>query len=143
MTTVIVGVDRGDASTRALHFALDVAKTEDLSLVLAHVVNWSPFSFSTPTDNENRHVRRQEELEAARTQVLDPMVKIAEEAGVSVQAEAQHGHPSETLVDLAYKCDARHIIVGRTGDSGLRGQIFGSTASRLVQHSPVPVTVVP
>ncbi|GAB95708.1 nucleotide-binding universal stress UspA family protein [Kineosphaera limosa] len=143
MPKVIVGVDRGDASTRALRFAVDVARAEDLSLILAYVINWSPFSFSTPSDNEQRHARREQELVTAREQIIEPMTKIVEEAGLSAQTEVQHGHPSETLVDLAYKHDASHIIVGRTGDSGLRGTVFGSTASRLVQHSPVPVTVVP
>jgi nucleotide-binding universal stress UspA family protein len=55
----------------------------------------------------------------------------------------RHGKASETLLDISAESGAVHIIVGRTGDSGLRDAVFGSVANRLAQHASVPVTVVP
>lgn len=143
MTTVLVGVDRGDASTRAVEFATDRALRNDWEILLVHVINWSPYAMNTPTENEERHGQRQREIDHATENVIAPMRAIVEHAGVPVRTEVRHGKPSDTLIDLAEANDVVHIIVGRLGDSGLREAIFGSVASRLVQHATVPVTVVP
>ncbi len=143
MAIVLIGVDNSEASTRAVEFALERANAEDLQLVVAHVINWSPFSFNTPTENEERSSRRSSEIAAAQEQVIAPMVAVVEAAGRTPKTEIRHGNPSETLIDIAEELGASHIIVGRTGDSGLRQAIFGSVVMRLVHSSPFPVTVVP
>ena len=141
--TVLVGVDRGDASTRAVEFATDRAVRNGWEVLLAHVISWSPYSLTTPAENEERHRQRQREIEHAMEHVIAPMQAIVEHAGVPCRTVVRHGKPSDTLIDLAEENDVVHIIVGRLGDSGLREAIFGSVASRLVQHAKVPVTVVP
>lgn len=143
MSTVLVGVDQGDGSTRAVEFATDRAKKNDWEVLLVHVINWSPYSFTTATENESRHQDRRREVEFAEEQILAPMREIVEQGGVPVRTLVHHGRPSDSLIDIANSEDAVHIIVGRLGDSGLREAIFGSVASRLVQHAHVPVTVVP
>ncbi|KAB7745175.1 universal stress protein [Nostocoides sp. F2B08] len=141
--TVLVGVDHGDASTRAVEFATDRAQRNGWEILLVHVINWSPYSMNTPSENEERHRQRQREIDHAMEHVIAPMRAIVEHGGVPVRTEVRHGKPSDTLIDLAEDNDVVHIIVGRLGDSGLREAIFGSVASRLVQHANVPVTVVP
>lgn len=143
MTTVLVGVDQGEASTRAVEFATDRALRNGWELLLVHVINWSPYTVMTNEDNAERHTRRQQEIDFAQANVIDPMRAIVDAAGVPVTTIIRHGRPSDTLLDLAATHDVVHIIVGRLGDAGLREAIFGSVASRLVQHADVPVTVVP
>lgn len=141
--TVLVGVDHGDASTRAVEFATDRALRNGWEILLVHVINWSPYTMNTPTENEERHRQRKHEIEHAMEHVITPMKAIVDQAGGPVRTEVRHGKPSDTLIDLADANNVVHIIVGRLGDSGLREAIFGSVASRLVQHARVPVTVVP
>lgn len=141
--TVLVGVDRGEASTRAVEFATDRAQRNGWDVLLVHVINWSPYTVMSNEDNAERHARRQEEIAFAQENVIDPMLAIVEAAGVPVETVIRHGRPSDTILDLAATHDVVHIIVGRLGDAGLREAIFGSVASRLVQHADVPVTVVP
>ncbi len=143
MDTVVVGVDNSDVSTRAVEFAVERARRNEWKVVLVHVIPWTPYSFTTPSENDHRHRERQREIEAANEQILAPMSEIAENGGVPHEAVVHHGKPSETILDIADDTSAVHIIVGRTGDSGLREAIFGSVASRLVQHAKIPVTVVP
>ncbi|MBM6404442.1 universal stress protein [Phycicoccus sp. CSK15P-2] len=143
MDTVVVGVDNSDVSTRAVEFAVERAQKNDWKVVLVHVVPWSPYSFTTPSENEHRHRERESEISAAQEQILVPMAAIAEEAGVSHEALVKHGKPSDTMSDIADEVGAVHLIVGRTGDGGLREAVFGSVASRLVQQAKIPVTVVP
>lgn len=143
METVIVGVDNSDSSTRAVEFAVDRARRNDWKVVLVHVIPWSPFSFQTPSENEHRHREKEREVTAATEQILTPMAAIAEQGGVPHEEIVRHGKPSETMLDIAREYDAVHLLVGRTGDSGFREAVFGSVASRLVQHAHLPVTVVP
>jgi nucleotide-binding universal stress UspA family protein len=143
METVVVGVDNSEASTRAVEFAVERAKHNDWKVVLVHVIPWSPYSFQTPSENEHRHQEKERELAAATEQVLVPMAAVAETGGVPHAEVVRHGKPSDTISDVANDVHAVHIIVGRTGDGGLREAVFGSVASRLVQHAHLPVTVVP
>ena len=143
METVVVGVDNSDVSTRAVEFAVERAKHNDWKVVLVHVIPWSPYSFQTPSENEHRQNEKVRETEAATEQILVPMAEIAESGGVPHEEIVKHGKPSDTIIDIASETGAVHVIVGRTGDGGLREAVFGSVASRLVQQAKTPVTVVP
>lgn len=143
MAIIMVGVDNSDASTRALEMGLKWAHNHNDEVLIVHVIPWSPFSFNTPTENEERPARKEKEIAAAREQVVQPMMAIAEQAGVPAEAIIQHGNPAEFMSETAQERGAAHIIVGRTGDSMIKQAVFGSIANRLAQSAPVPVTVVP
>jgi len=63
----VVGYDGSEAAQRALDFAIDRAAAQGGSVLIAHVLEWSPYSFLTPNELEERHKRRREELERAET----------------------------------------------------------------------------
>jgi nucleotide-binding universal stress UspA family protein len=139
---VLVGVDGSDSARRAVAFARDRAQLTGAELVLAHVIPWSPYSFTTPEENEVRHIRREAELAAAREQILEPAAAVVGDA-VPCTTVVRHGHRAELLCGLAREYDAVHILVGRTGEGRLRAALFGSVPSQLIQMADVPVTVVP
>lgn len=148
MESVLIGVDLSDGSRRALRFALVRARVNDWAVTVVNVVNWSRFStFHTHEDNERRPLTRQEEIDHANHEIIQPLLAEARAEGllegVEIETLVRHGRPSEVLADLAADQEHDLIVVGRTGDSQLKIAIFGSTALRLVQHAPVPVVVVP
>lgn len=143
MDRFLVGIDGSDCGDRALEAAARQARAADAELLICFVISWSPYSFATPEENAERHRRREEELQAARTKVLDPRVAELSAGGLRVEGVARHGHPVKTLVRLAAERDADIIVVGRSGDTPLKTRIFGGTAAGLVQSAPVPVLVVP
>lgn len=140
---IVVGFDGSEASRRTLDFAITRAKAQGDSIIIAHVLEWSPYSFLTPNELEERHKRRQEELERAEEAIIAPVLKVVEEAGVSATAVMKYGHIAETLCKIAEDEQAALIFIGRTGHSGLSSRIFGSVAGSLAQVAPVPVTIVP
>ena len=140
---LVVGVDTSESSRRAVTYACAAASRSGSTLVLVHVIPWSPFSFTTPDENEHRHQRKEAEIEAVNSQIMEPLSALARECGVDAATRVEHGDPPETLIEIAEHEQATLIIVGRTGDSGLRGRLFGTLAGHLVQQSPIPVTVVP
>lgn len=140
---IVVGYDGSDCGRAALDFAIDVAKARGGSIVIAHVLEWSPYSFLTPTELEERHKRRNEELERAETAVLAPVVDSMKSSGVKVTTALKYGHIAETLCNIAKDEAANQIVIGRTGHSKLSSRLFGSVAGSLAQAAPVPVTIVP
>lgn len=144
MTPVyLVGVDCSNCGGRALDYATERARFNKGKLLVAHVIEWSPYTFSTAEENEQRHKRREEELARAHESIVDPIVARLREEGLDVEGLVRHGHAAETLDRLAREHDVTCLVVGRRGSSRLKAQIFGSVASNLVQIADRPVTVVP
>ncbi|SNT68841.1 universal stress protein [Paracoccus seriniphilus] len=140
---IVVGFDGSEASRRALDFAVSRAKLQGDSILIVHILEWSPYSFLTPNEIEERHRRRKEELERAENAIITPVLKEIEAQGVQVSAVMKYGHIADTICKIAKTEDAALIIIGRMGNSGLSTRIFGSVAGTLAQIAPVPVTIVP
>ena len=139
----VVGYDGSDAANRALDFAVDRAKSQGGSVVIAHVLEWSPYSFLTPSELEERHKRRGEELARAEKALIAPAVERLADSGVTVETAIKYGHIADTLSAICSETGATQIVIGRDGENSLGARIFGSVAGSLVQTAPVPCTIVP
>ena len=139
----LVAIDENNGSRRALGHAIERAKISGAKLVLAHIIDWSPYSFHTPDELAERHKRREDEISRANEAIVQPIVPEVEKAGIKVDTVVRHGKGAETLTDIANEIGAAQIIIGRSGVSDLKTKVFGTTCSKLVQISDVPVLVVP
>ncbi len=140
---ITVGLDGTETGERTLAFARDLAsRMQNCKLIVAYVIDWSPFTFQTAEENEKRHKRREEEIEIATTRVVAPAVAALEEAGFKAIGVVQHGDVAETLNRITVDRGASQIIVGRVSSDGFTKRIFGSSTQNLVMHADVPVTVV-
>ena len=140
---IIVALDGSDGCKRALSVAVEHAKLTNSDLVLAYVIDWSPYSFHTPEELEERHQRRESEIQRANDSVLTPEIAALEAQGLKVETVVHHGKIAETLLDLTDQHGVSQIYIGRRGESRMHAMIFGSVSAALVQTSLVPVTVVP
>ena len=143
MTSILIGIDSSEASDRALALGLRLATWADAEVLIVHAIPWSPYSFQTNEENEFRAGEREHEIQAATTQLLEPAMKKAKDAGARVDGITRHGHPVEVLVELAEEHHVDHVIVGRTGESRMKKVLYGGIPGRLILNSPVAVTVVP
>lgn len=141
--TFVVGYDGSTASRRALDFAIERAAAQGGSVMIAHVLEWSPYSFLTPNELEERHKRRGEELARAEEALMTPVVKDVSDKGVEITTSIKYGKIPDVLCTIAKDCDASQIFVGRDGENSLSARVFGSVAGSLVQIAPVPCTIVP
>ena len=142
-TKYVVGYDGSPASKRAADFAVELAKVHGAGVVLAHVLEWSPYSFLTPEEIEERHKRRGEELARAEAAVITPLVESLASSGVKVDSVIKYGHIADTLGAIAKESGASQIFVGRDGSSAIAARVFGSVAGSLAQSAPVACTIVP
>ncbi len=140
---VLVGYDGSGACKRALEFAVARAQERGSAILIAHVLEWSPYTFLTPTELEERHKRRAEEMKRAEEALLAPVVAEVAAQNVPVETALRYGHISDTLCEIAKETGVQQIILGRDGSSSLSQRLFGSVASSVAQAATVPVTIVP
>ncbi|MDX1554606.1 MAG: universal stress protein, partial [Xanthomonadales bacterium] len=114
----LVGIDCSDCGERALDYASRRAAASGGKIVVAHVIEWSPYSFNTVEENAERHKRREAELALAHKDIIDPIVARLKEQGIEAEGVVRHGHIAKTLQALASEYGAGCIVVGRTGQSG-------------------------
>jgi nucleotide-binding universal stress UspA family protein len=143
MTTFMVGVDGSEGAKRAAAFAAKRARAEGARLVVAHIVDWSPYEFLTPEELSERPVEMKEEIEEAMAGILRPLEAEIGGEGLELELVVKHGHPSERLCEYAERQQVDQVFTGRRGRSRMRSLLFGSVSGSLVQMCPVPITVVP
>lgn len=141
--TYVVAYECDDDSGTVLEYAIASAKKTGASLHIVHILEWSPYTFLTPQELEERHMRRKEELERAKSALLDPAIGKAKAAGVSCDGEIRYGSVVELIVQVTKDVDASMIFVGRSGSNALSARVFGSVPIGLAQIAPVPTVIVP
>ncbi len=142
-TKLLIGLDGHNSGDRALAFSEKQAKLiGDAELIVAYVIEWSPFSFQTQEENAERHKRREEEITMATTRIIDPALEKLNDAGLKATGIVRHGDVAETLIDISKEENADQIVIARTSEGGFSKRIFGSSTSNLVMSADVPVTVV-
>jgi len=142
-TKLVIGLDGHGSGERALAYAQRQANLiGDCEVIVAYVVEWSPYSFQTAEENAERHKRREEEITTAMSRVVDPAVAKLTDAGMNARGIVRHGDVADTLNDISKENSADQIIVGRSSEGGFAKRIFGSATSNLVMTASVPVTVV-
>lgn len=142
-TKILVGLDGRGSGERALSFAKNLATMiGDCELLVAYVIEWSPYSFQTPEENAQRHKRREEEISTAKERIIDPAVAALTGEGMKARGLVRHGDVADTLIRLSEEESAAQIVVCRSSEGGFAKRIFGSATVNLVMNATVPVTVV-
>lgn len=139
---IVVGVDSSPCSVYTLRWAMREALISGAELLVLLV--WSdPWAIIGPPSlfgAGKEGLARLKELLAHR-------VKEAageENAGaVHVVQRVVAGHAAETLVAESESANARLLVVGTTGLSGIRRWMLGSVSQRCAQLSHIPVVIVP
>lgn len=130
-------------SERVLSYAIARAQKNSASILVAHILQWSPYSFLTQEELAERHMRRREELARAQAAIIDPAMARVRAAGLQADAALRYGGVVELLVEIASESGAALIFVGRSGAGSIAARVFGSVPLGLAQIAPVPTVIVP
>ena len=137
---ILLPVDGSPAALAAVQHALQCrAGGLSASFVLANVQE--PASLYEVVVAHDTDVLTQLRREAG-ADLLAPAEALLDAAGAEYESEVAGGVPATLLVELLenYACDA--VVMGARGLSAPDDGGLGSVALSLLQHSPVPVTVV-
>lgn len=134
---VVVGVDGGPDSLRALKWAADYARAVDAPLIALTAYDlptvYGPYAMAGWESST--------ELENAARAMLADAVRDTVGPDVDVAQHVLRGHPAEAI--LTASRDARLVVVGSRGRGGVRGMLLGSVSQHVVPHSHCPVVVLP
>ena len=103
---------------------------------------WSPIAYpamafgGAPLDASPQEI---EKLNVAATERLEESLKRLNIRGETVVATGSAG---TVILQIATERDARLIVVGTVGRTGLRRALLGSVAETVVRNSPCSVLVV-
>lgn len=131
VSRILVGVDGSAASQRALEWSADLARALDAEVVAVHAAGL--------LDRLRTEESGGELADSFRDEWRAPL----EASGVRHRCVVVDGPPPMAMLRAAEQEAADLIVVGSRGLGAEPAQVLGSTSRHLVQHAPVPVTVLP
>jgi len=142
---ILVAIDFSDDSRAALLWACEFADCVDARLILLHVVHdpaSSPGFYRSQTLGEMQPM--QDVAEAMMTDFLEDMRRKYPDLTALRSADTRlvSGLPPGRIVEAAGLLNAKIIVIGSRGMTGLDHMLLGSVAERVVEMAPGPVVVV-
>jgi nucleotide-binding universal stress UspA family protein len=129
---VLVPIDGSDWSARALRFGAEFARRYEATV---HVVH-----FSERRDEQARDLLDEAESTLSAEGVEYETELITDVRMSDFKAATRVGTAILGLVDDR---DFDHIVMGHHGSGRIEGFVVGSAAERVVEDTPIPVTIVP
>ena len=145
--TLLVAVDFTSFSEKALVFASELAEKLKAKLVVLHVIH-DPAEAPGFYAQKGKKKKFLQSMEEAAEEMMGKFIKKMRKAHPDQLPikEAMPllvvGTPVTRILEIAEKEQAGMIIIGSHGRTGLSHFLVGSKAERVVQLSPIPVTVV-
>lgn len=140
IATIAVGTDGSETATRAVDFALDMAKRYGARLIVAS--SYQPVSESRLT-KEQADAPQEIEWSINPTEDVDADLRAVEdrakEEGVEVTSYATQGNPADVLCDVAGEHDADVLVVG---SKGMHRRVLGSVPNTVSHRAPCSVLIV-
>ena len=139
---LVVGVDGGEPSVRAVELALSIAKDAKGARVTC-VLGWNLGGVggavvTEPSSEPWTAVERRLAVFGHR-KVRPVAVRYP---GIRVNIVTRYGSPARAVVDAAVDVDADLVVVGSRGLGGLRGRVLGSVSRQVVERAQHVVIVV-
>ena len=143
---ILIPVDYGELSSRALEIGLELARAFDADVDVLYV--WSAPYAQSPISGVELHEEGhnlfeliREESAKAMEQFLSPHQ--ARREGLTVEWFIESGMPQAEVVEHATKRACDLIVMGSHGRKALTRWLLGSVAEYVVRHAHCPVLVVP
>lgn len=142
---ILVGVDGSKQASLAFARAIDIAKRNEATLVIASVLNADKYvgvGMSLGAVHVNQTL--EDDLIGNMREQTEALVAQAHAAGVNdVIMDVSAGNAKTALAEgLVEKYGIDLIVVGATGTNVIERMLVGSTTNFVLQHAPVDVIVV-
>jgi nucleotide-binding universal stress UspA family protein len=132
---LIVPVDGSEIANKAAKKALALAQSADIPVVALHVISFDLSIYDYPVELQLIDL-----LQKEGHSILDEIVTLGEEMGITVSKKLVEGHPAEEIIKEAKEDDL--IVMGSKGRTGLDRLLLGSVAENVTRHASCPVMIV-
>ena len=153
---ILVGVDNSPMRQAVFERALSLAKENQASLLLLHVLSSeeedSPLPIPTHTEEIDwahgseidlgKWREQWQKFERECLEKLQALAVEAKKAGVMVEVKQVAGGPGRTICHLAQTWNADLIVIGDRGHSGLSKLVLGSVNNYVLHHASCSVLTI-
>ena len=142
---IVVAVDFSTDSRAALNWACEVADWMQSSVLILHVVHDSSVAPDYyKIDDKDWLAPLEEAAESRMQRFVEEMQKTGSgfKSLESLETRLVVGRPVPNILEVAEEVEARLIVMGSQGLTGLAHLLIGSKAEQVVRMAKIPVTIV-
>jgi len=134
---LLVPIDFGEPSQRALEAAIELARRFDAKITLVHVYEIPAYVYGGMSSYATTDLFGPIE-EAARAS-LDKALREVKGKLPATKAVLRRGPPAMEILAAIDELHPDLVVIGTRGRTGVKHALLGSVAERVVRMSPVPV----
>ena len=139
---ILIPTDGSDASRRAVHAGVALAKTLHADIVALSVTPTFHVLSLEPRQLKQTASQFEFDNRTHATALLHEVSHAAREAGVHCTCEhVESDHPFEAIIATARDKQCDLINMGSHGHQGLKGLLLGRETQKVLVHSTIPVLV--
>lgn len=128
MKKILVPTDFSDNATKAVNYAVQIAKMAKAELILIHAL-------------ESTNPKKEKSDAEEKLKIIAGSIKETEAVQVSTGVFADSSVNSILSAIVSYQADL--VVMGTIGNTGFNEKVFGSRTAGIIGKSPVPVIAVP
>jgi nucleotide-binding universal stress UspA family protein len=143
---ILVAIDGSEHSNRVVDYACNLAKKISAKILLVYVMNPppEPEAIEAFERSERYQDAYADYVKALGESVTQKFQERVEKQGLNCTVSMPSGNPAEEIMEIAQIEKPELIVIGLKGLHGLaRFRSLGSISRRVLEHSELPVVVVP
>lgn len=137
---LLVPIDFGAPSNRALELGIELAGQFEAELTIAHFWELPPYPYAGSAYSSPDLIT---ELGRGADEHLANAVLRAQQKLPRTKGVCRMGLPWQEILHLIEEARVDLVVMGTHGRRGISRALLGSVAERVVRSSPVPVLIVP
>lgn len=139
---ILAGTDLSARSLRAVDRGFLLARASDVEYTVLHALDLEPASTLRKVLGQDTEALTQQVTHAAQQRLDRIIADPSRNCGVIADAVVDPGPPGAALSTFAEQHGCDLLILGSRGAGAVRRLLFGSTASRALRQSTIPVLIV-
>ena len=140
--TILHATDFSRHGVHGFRYAITLCKCFHAKMVILHAITLPATIPADPTGGVAL-TEPFDELEEESKARLEEMLAQVKQHGIEAEALLVEGAPHKKTIQEAERIGADLIVVGTHSRTGVEHLLLGSTAERIIRHSPIPVLVAP
>jgi nucleotide-binding universal stress UspA family protein len=138
---ILIATDGSETSQMAARMGVELAKNHGSKVVAVYVADTSRLGY-IPDYIQYSGMIRELMLNEGKD-ATDYVEELAKNAELSYEKIILEGKPSDELLKITKESEVDLLVMGSVGRGGLDRFLLGSVAEKVVQHSKVPIMLVP
>jgi len=135
--TILVPYDGSEEGLEGATHGVELAAATGAKVLGLYVMDLPGAPRALALRDDEEQIR--EEYREYGEEVLADLGEVAADHGVEYATTLRTGSVSEEIIDCADETDGVDLIVMGTAYRGRLGSLLGGTATKVVNHAPVPV----